>query len=143
MLVGHRLDRAAQHMLTLAGQRVPAVRAGDHQQVPGGPDLNRSVPRGRAGQIRSVDLGQLPEAQQAEPLIQASDGPGRARLAGPGTAGEYQVLPRRAADLDTGPAPGLLRLQHGEQRRDLPGDLLQAGQRGQLAHVQLEPGDTA
>lgn len=147
MFMGHHLVQAAQQVLTVAGQGVPGVRAGDHQHVPGGPDrpgyLDRGVPGGGAGQVRGVDLGQLAVGQQAELLVQVSDGSGRAGLAGPGAAGEHQVLPRRAADLDTGLAPGLLRPQHRDQRRDLPGDHLQAGQRGELAHVLLKPGGTA
>jgi hypothetical protein len=88
-----------------------------------------------------VDLGQLAVRQQPELVVQVSQGPGGAGLAGPGAAGEDQVLPGRAADLDAGPAAGLLRPQHGDHRGDRPGDLFQAGQRGQLAQVRPEPGD--
>jgi hypothetical protein len=65
-------------MLTVAGQGVLGVRAGDHQQVPGRldslTDLDRGVPRGSAGQVRGFDLGQLPEGQQPELLVQAGQG---------------------------------------------------------------------
>jgi hypothetical protein len=75
MLVGHRLVQAPQRVPAAAGQGVPGVRAGDHQQVPGEPDrlgyLDRGVPQGSAGQVRGVDLGQLAVRQQAELLVQA------------------------------------------------------------------------
>jgi hypothetical protein len=82
VLVGHHLVQAAQHVLPLAGQGVPGVHAGDHQQVPGRLDrpgyLDRGVPRGGAGQVRGVDLSQLAVSQQPELLVQVRQGPGGA-----------------------------------------------------------------
>ena len=49
VLVGHRLVQAAQQVLAVAGQRVPGVRAGDHQQVPGGSEGLGYLDRGVLG----------------------------------------------------------------------------------------------
>jgi hypothetical protein len=57
-----------------------------------------------------------------------------------GPAGEYQVLPGGPADRDPGLSAGLLGPQHRDQRRELPGGHLQAGQRGQAASVRTGVG---
>ena len=136
--------QAAQHVLAAVGQGVPGVRVGDHQQVTGGPndllDEGPGFPGGDARQVRGGDLDQLPVAQQAQVVVQAGDRPGGTGLSGAGSAGEHQVLPRRPADLDAGPAAGLLGAQHRDQPGELFADCLQAVQRGQLADVLLEPG---
>ena len=66
-------------MLAVAGQGVPGVCAGDHQQIPGGLDrlgyLDRGVAWWRLPGPR-FDLIQFPVGQQAELLVQVGDGLG-------------------------------------------------------------------
>ena len=123
-------------MLAAVGQGVPGVRAGDQHQAAGGlDDLGDlgGVFRGGTGQVGGGDLDQAPVGQNAQILEHPGQGPGGTGLAGPGAAGEHQVLPRGPVDRDAGVAAGLLGPQYGEQVRDLPGDRLQPGQRGQAA----------
>ena len=73
------------------------------------------------------DLEQLPVGQQAQFVVGAGDGPCGAGFAGAGAAGEDEVLPCRAADLDAGLAAGLLGAQDGDQSGELLGDRFQSG----------------